>query len=120
MIRIEKGLEKIGCEYKSLFSMSRYTSMRVGGLADLVVYPRSHLELMIVLNLLTSFNFPWTVLGGGSNTIIGDSGIKGVVVSTKKMREIKILGSGKVVAEAGAVLGSCPTSPSPCITRPAT
>ena len=106
MIRIEKGLEKIGCEYKSLFSMSRYTSMRVGGLADLVVYPKSHLELMIVLNLLTSFNFPWTVLGGGSNTIIGDSGIKGVVVSTKKMREIKILGSGKVVAEAGAVLGS--------------
>lgn len=106
MNRIEKELEKIGCEYKSLFSMSRYTSMRVGGLADLVVYPRSHLELMIVLNLLTSLNFPWTVLGGGSNTIIDDSGIKGVVVSTKKMREIKILGSGKIVAEAGAVLGS--------------
>ncbi len=106
MNRVEKELERVGCEHTRGFSMSRYTSMRVGGLADFVVYPKSNTELVMVLNLISSLNLPWTVLGGGSNTIIADNGIKGVVVSTKKMRDIKILGNGKVIAEAGAVLGS--------------
>jgi UDP-N-acetylmuramate dehydrogenase len=101
-----KELEKIGCEYSHDFPMSRYTSMRVGGMADLIVYPRNHSELIKVLNLLSSFYFQWTVLGGGSNTIVNDGGIKGVAVSTEKMRDIQILEDGKVLAEAGAVLGS--------------
>jgi UDP-N-acetylmuramate dehydrogenase len=101
-----KQLEKIGCEFIRDYSMNYYTSMRVGGLTDLIVYPKNQSELTMVLNMLSSLDFPWTVLGGGSNTIIDDSGIRGVVISTKKMRDIKILRNGKVIAEAGAVLGS--------------
>ncbi len=106
MNRIIKELEKVGCEYERDYSMIHYTSMRVGGLADLVVFPKSQPELITVLNMLSSLDFPWTVLGGGSNTIIDDSGIRGVLISTKKMRDIRILRNGKVIAEAGAVLGS--------------
>jgi UDP-N-acetylmuramate dehydrogenase len=106
MNRVIKRLEKLRFEYTRDYSMTRYTTMRVGGLADLIIYPKSEPELMIVLNILSSLDFPWTILGGGSNTIIDDSGIKGVVISTKKMRDIKILRNGKVIAEAGVVLGT--------------
>lgn len=106
MSRIVKELDKIGCEYVSRFPMSRYTSMRVGGNVDLIVYPKNQLELIKVFNMLYSLDLDWTVLGGGSNTIISDEGINGVLVSTRRMRDIQILENGKVLAEAGAVLGT--------------
>ncbi len=106
MSRIVEELDKIGCEYMSGFPMSRYTSMRVGGAADLMVYPKNQPELILVLNTLHSLDVSWTVLGGGSNTIIEDDGLKGVLVSTRRMRNIQVLENGKVLAEAGAVLGT--------------
>ncbi|MBI2486859.1 MAG: UDP-N-acetylmuramate dehydrogenase [Deltaproteobacteria bacterium] len=106
MNRLVKELDKIECEYVSRFPMSRYTSMRVGGIVDLIVYPKNQSELIMVFNILRCLELDWTVLGGGSNTIIDDGGIKGVLVSTRKMRDIQILENGKVLAEAGAVLGT--------------
>ncbi len=106
MNRIVEELEKIGCEYQCDFPMSRYTSMRVGGAADLIVYPKNHLELVKILNALYSFDIQWVPLGGGSNTVVRDEGIKGVVISTEKMRGIEVLESGRVVVEAGVVMGS--------------
>jgi UDP-N-acetylmuramate dehydrogenase len=64
------------------------------------------LELIKVLDLLSYHSFQWTPLGGGSNTIVDDGGIKGAVVSTEKMRGIEILGNGRILAEAGVVMGS--------------
>jgi UDP-N-acetylmuramate dehydrogenase len=104
--RIIGEFERIGCEYRRNFPMSRYTSMRVGGITNLIVYPKNHLELIKVLDLLSSLDFHWMVLGGGSNTIVSDVGIKGAVVSTEKMRGIEILEDGKIFAEAGAVMGT--------------
>jgi UDP-N-acetylmuramate dehydrogenase len=80
--------------------------MRVGGTADLIVYPNSVEHLIKVLNVLSHLDRNWAVLGAGSNTIIDDGGIEGVVVSTKKMRSIHILENGSILAEAGAVLGT--------------
>jgi UDP-N-acetylmuramate dehydrogenase len=80
--------------------------MRVGGAADLIVYPKNHLELVKILNALYSFDIQWVPLGGGSNTVVRDEGIKGVVISTEKMRGIEVLESGRVVVEAGVVMGS--------------
>lgn len=106
MSRLVKELDKIGCEYVSRFPMSRYTSMRVGGIVDLIVYPKNQSELIMVFNILRCLELDWTVLGGGSNTIIYDEGVQGILVSTRKMRDIQILENGKVLAEAGAVLGT--------------
>lgn len=106
MNRVEKELDRIGCEWVPRFPMSRYTSMRVGGTVDLIAYPKNHSQLIRVLDLLSSLDSEWIVLGGGSNTIVCDEGIRGIVVSTKKMRGIQILRDARVVAEAGAVLGT--------------
>jgi UDP-N-acetylmuramate dehydrogenase len=86
--------------------MKKYTWLRVGGLADLVVQPNSSSEFLEVLNLLFSSNIPWVVLGEGSNTIVYDEGISGVVLSTKKLKKIEIIEGTKVLAESGAILGT--------------
>ncbi len=105
-MKLLKDIERTGCEYLVDFPMKRYTSMRVGGTADTVVYPRTSTELIKVLNLLRSLNVPWMVLGGGSNLVVRDGGIRSVVVSTKRIRRIELLKGNRVYAEAGAVLGS--------------
>jgi UDP-N-acetylmuramate dehydrogenase len=86
--------------------MKKYTWLRVGGLADLVVQPNNSGEFLELLNLLSSSNVPWVVLGEGSNTIVYDKGISGVVISTKKLKKIEIIDGTKVLAESGAILGT--------------
>jgi UDP-N-acetylmuramate dehydrogenase len=80
--------------------------LRVGGPADLIVYPRIPDELLKILDVLSSYDMKWIVLGGGSNTVIGDVGFRGVVIVTKKLRNISFLDGGGVLAETGAVMGT--------------
>lgn len=106
MNRVKRELDKIGCEYYQMYSMKRFTSLRVGGPADLIVYPRSLDEFLRILDIVSSCGVKWVVLGGGSNTIIADVGFRGVVIVTKKLRNISLLGGGGVLAETGAVMGT--------------
>ncbi len=106
MNRVKRELDKIGCEYYRMYSMKRFTSLRVGGPADLIVYPRSLDEFLRILDIVSSCGVKWVVLGGGSNTIIADVGFRGVVIVTKKLRNISLLGGGGVLAETGAVMGT--------------
>ena len=64
-----EAFESSGFKYETGFSMNRYTSMKVGGSAEVIVYPRNSSELIDILNLLRSHEVKWMVLGGGSNVI---------------------------------------------------
>lgn len=103
---LESEIVQIGCEIDRMYPMSKYTSLRVGGLADLLVTPGSLDEFMNLLGLLSRSGTPWVVLGAGSNTVVYDAGIEGVVVSTRKLKNIEITDDNKVHAETGAVLGT--------------
>jgi UDP-N-acetylmuramate dehydrogenase len=96
----------IGCEIDRKYPMNKYTSLRVGGLADYLVTPNNLGEFKKLLELLAWSGEPWVVLGAGSNTVVYDTGIEGVVVSTRKLKNIEITGECKVYAETGAVLGT--------------
>jgi len=99
-------IENIGCTAISQYPMKKYTWLKVGGLADLVVQPNNNDEFLEVLNLLSSQNIPWVVLGEGSNTIVYDGGISGVVISTKRLKKIEIIDETKVLAESGVIMGT--------------
>ena len=101
-----KGLETLGIEYRVNYSMSKFTSLRVGGYADFVIYPSSIEELTLLIKFLNEISYPWIVLGAGTNTIILDKGINKAVIITKKMKGINITGDGLVIAESGANLGT--------------
>src|SRR5207237_9271245 len=60
--------------------LARYTSFRIGGPADLLVLPDTADELAHVLATAAAFGTRLTLLGGGSNVLVGDGGMRGVVV----------------------------------------
>ncbi|VAX14726.1 UDP-N-acetylenolpyruvoylglucosamine reductase [hydrothermal vent metagenome] len=77
------------------------TTFRIGGLADRLIYPETNVELA---KCLEADKTP-TVLGGGANMLISDSGIRGDVISLERgFREVSIknTGGGEVVVTAQA------------------
>ncbi|HCY88323.1 MAG TPA: UDP-N-acetylenolpyruvoylglucosamine reductase, partial [Desulfobacteraceae bacterium] len=61
-------------------SLSRYTSFRVGGPADVLAIPERVDTLVALLKTARTARVPVTVLGGGTNTLVTDSGIRGLVI----------------------------------------
>lgn len=60
--------------------MARRTTLRVGGPADLYVEPDSEVDLAAVLGEAGRFGVPWRVVGRGSNLLVRDGGVRGVVI----------------------------------------
>ncbi|MFN3361340.1 MAG: UDP-N-acetylenolpyruvoylglucosamine reductase, partial [Pseudanabaenaceae cyanobacterium] len=67
--------------------LSNFTSWRVGGKAEFLALPRSVAELQAVLE--RSQGLPLTFLGAGSNLLISDRGIPGLVICTKYLRGVR-------------------------------
>jgi UDP-N-acetylmuramate--alanine ligase len=61
--------------------LAKRTTLRVGGRADFFVEPVSEGDLAAVLKLCSASKLPFTILGRGSNLLIRDGGIRGVVIS---------------------------------------
>ena len=79
------------------------TTLRVGGPADLLAEVRSAEEALAALRLAREAGVPLTWLGGGSNTLVGDGGIRGLVVRWHGGR-IDAPAAGRVRAEAGVTI----------------
>ncbi len=60
--------------------LSKRTTMRVGGKADIFVEPASETDLAAVLRTCAETKTPFTIIGRGSNLLIRDGGIRGVVI----------------------------------------
>jgi UDP-N-acetylmuramate dehydrogenase len=60
--------------------MSKYTTWKIGGRADYMACPADEEELSALLELLAAENMPWLVIGSGSNILVGDKGVRGVVI----------------------------------------
>lgn len=67
-------------EVKTLEPMSKHTSWRVGGEAELWISPADLDDLVHTMALLDESGVPWTILGKGSNTLVSDNGISGAVI----------------------------------------
>lgn len=96
-------LSELKIEYVKDEPMSRHTTFKIGGNADLWVKVKSIAELKTVLSLAKEFDAPCFVLGKGSNLLVSDNGIEGIVISLDGLDEVKIDGN-TVVCGAGASL----------------
>lgn len=84
--------------------LRRHVSFRIGGPADVLVAPRTMEELRTVALHLFRERIPFIVLGAGSNVLVSDRGIRGVVLKIGKgVDQVRIDGE-QVVAESGAGL----------------
>lgn len=71
---------KLGDKVKENVSLAPYTSARIGGPADILITAESADELADTVKLLREENFDFIVLGGGSNVLVSDRGVRGLVV----------------------------------------
>tara|TARA_Y200000002_G_scaffold350419_1_gene327742 strand:+ start:1669 stop:2577 length:909 start_codon:yes stop_codon:yes gene_type:complete len=73
-------------------NLSRYSWFNLGGPADIFFRPENKLQLIDFLNLIRKKKYKTYILGAGSNTLIRDSGVKGVVIKLgSKFSKIKLL-----------------------------
>lgn len=85
--------------------MSRHTTYGIGGPADVMVLPASLDELKAVLQKADSEQIPVTVIGGGSNTLVSDKGIRGITVCTQRMKPYMKREGNTITAGGGAGTG---------------
>lgn len=89
--------------------MVRHTTLRVGGPADALIYPKGINELTDLISWAQQKSIPVMVLGAGSNLLVKDGGIRGIVIKlTKGFKAIHIAKSANdtmvITAEAGVPL----------------
>jgi len=84
--------------------MSRHTSYRIGGPADVLVRPATLDASLYLFDWLTRENVPWIVLGHGTNLLVMDEGIRGVVVDLTRATRAWDWSGSKVHVGGGAPL----------------
>lgn len=104
MVFLEKVLESLHSitDSENIFlnePMKNHTSFRTGGPAEIMVVPSSKEELLACMKL----DISKTMIGNGSNLLVKDGGIKGLVIKTTKLNQIQVKGN-IIEAESGAFL----------------
>lgn len=66
--------------------LSGWTTLRIGGPAEVFLEPRRPQELAAALEALEEARMPWRMIGGGANTLAPDGGIPGALLHTRRMR----------------------------------
>jgi UDP-N-acetylmuramate dehydrogenase len=96
-----KLLEIFGDRIKKDEPLKNHTTYRIGGPADLYLEVKNAVEATRAIKAAHDDKLPVFVLGGGSNILVSDAGIRGLVI-VYGGREIKIEGS-RLIADAGAI-----------------
>ena len=99
--------EVFGTQVQENVILAPNTSARIGGPADFLVTVRSSEELGRAVQTCWDANLPMTLIGGGSNLLVSDLGIRGVVILNKaKTTEFRQNGQPLVWAESGVILSN--------------
>ena len=80
--------KKFDDQFDTNVSLARYTSARIGGLADGLLMAESIDDLVSMVSYLWEEEIPFVVLGGGSNVLVSDAGVNGIVLLNKARQVI--------------------------------
>ena len=96
-----------GCTVRPLLidePMSRHTSFKIGGPADLLATPSNEEELCKLLARAKEHNIPVTLVGNGSNLLVRDKGIRGLVIKLGNMLNTIEVGENSITFGSGVSL----------------
>jgi UDP-N-acetylmuramate dehydrogenase len=82
-----------------------YTTIQIGGRADWFIQPKTISEMKKLLDVVKVQNIPWFVLGQGSNLLVSDRGVRGIVIqcsSPRMPKPIKRFKDGQILMEVEA------------------
>ena len=83
--------------------MKNYVQFKVGGPADILLIPENKEQVIKSVEICKENNIPYYVVGNGSNLLVRDGGVKGVVIKLNEVNNIKVYGE-TIEAESGAML----------------
>lgn len=86
--------------------MSKHTTFRVGGLADYLVTPHSADEIKAVIEACKESDIKYYIVGNGSNLLVKDSGIRGVVIVLGKNYSDYTIDGNRIKAQSGIMLSA--------------
>lgn len=93
-IRVKLGQDRVKVEEL----MSKHTTFKIGGPADLFYEAKTKKELVKAIKLVRELKVPYFILGGGSNVLVSDKGIRGIVIKMKNDKWSMANGKLKVAA----------------------
>jgi UDP-N-acetylmuramate dehydrogenase len=85
--------------------MRRHTTLKIGGPADAFAEPASTGDVAALARWCAAAGLPITVVGGGSNLLVRDRGIRGVVLGTRRLRDLALVAPATVRVLAGVSTG---------------
>jgi len=98
---------KFGDKVKENVLLAPYTSARIGGPADIFLTADTVAELARIVKFMWKQELPFTLLGGGSNVLVSDKGIRGVVILNRAKKATFHTGDQpSVTAESGVVFSN--------------
>ena len=84
-------------------SMKKYTTFKVGGEAKIFITPLTIDSLSQALKIISESDYPFFVLGSGSNIIVSDNGYEGIVIYLEKLNKVTV-NNNIITAETGLSL----------------
>ena len=85
--------------------MANHTSFRIGGPAKRMAFPTETEQVILLVSFAQELGITPLLVGNGTNLLVGDRGIDGLVINTKGMDKITLgENEGEIVAQAGASL----------------
>ncbi|MDP4118555.1 MAG: UDP-N-acetylmuramate dehydrogenase [Bacillota bacterium] len=97
------ALVRTGIKFSENELMSGHTSFKIGGAADVFVCPENVMQITRAVEIAKKYELPFTVIGNGSNVLVSDLGIEGMVICLERMNGFETDGCS-VIAESGALL----------------
>ena len=91
-------------ELKRNEPLAPWTSVRVGGPAEMLVKPASADSLQKVLQHAHAEGIPLTILGGGANTLVGDLGVPGITLKLASDYFPEEMAEGRITLNAGSAI----------------
>lgn len=104
---IDKFYEKLNNKFTNIkfekcVSMKEHTYFKIGGPADIVAYPNNIEQVQELIKFCNKNNIEFFVLGNGTNLLVRDKGIRGLVIKIDdNLNDIKVDGN-RIIAQAGA------------------
>ncbi|PIS41564.1 MAG: UDP-N-acetylenolpyruvoylglucosamine reductase [Candidatus Kerfeldbacteria bacterium CG08_land_8_20_14_0_20_42_7] len=78
-----QNLNKTTISYEANATLANLTTFKIGGLADVIVYPTTAAQLLELAKMRLLYNVPYIIIGGGSNILISDEGFRGLVIAPR-------------------------------------
>ncbi|HEX8991248.1 MAG TPA: UDP-N-acetylmuramate dehydrogenase [Anaerolineales bacterium] len=104
---VDELTARFGQQVRHGVALAPYTSARIGGLADVLVTATSADELAALIQMLWQAEVPYLLLGGGSNVLVSDAGVRGVTVLNRaKALHFESGSQPTVQAESGTILSN--------------